>query len=948
MMHSFFFNLRQFFIHALLCIPAVAVAQEWKTAYSLARENWGNSWNLTVDYLTDAESVARHDLGIFDPDYLVILNDLGLALYESGKVVEAVEVLERSLQYRREILQKDDKELLIAAINLARVSTAVQPEKARGYFLDLLKVEETEIRLKATKSLYDLYVEEGDIRSASELVKNINIEEREGRYLRNLLMADIFRRQGLYKESADELSKLEEDLRQEDAHDLLVKSVQALYFDQKGMLSLEKHAFASAEESLSKALEIKNHLGLPEEEFIVTYNSLARLYQEFGLYNKALESIDQALQHCAHHCEILLQNKASIYLITGDLLEAELIYTDIYDNYSFKKPADELEFLLNYSNTFQKGSLSRMNPALEKAILLVDEYRDELPQKDLGHYYAALGSWQVRNGAIHDAIQALEKSRTYYMDVYGEDSFMLRKSEMYLGLCYVMNQDIDQGLAMLRKANDRERDLIRYVYPVMSRSEQMVFMSELRDDLNLFYSAVIPQAKVTPSLRNLLFEKQLIYKGLTLQAIRASSANADIRIPVNIKEEYTALRERLTKIYTEGIAAEQGFNKNDIERLRELDVRIARETGSRLSGLPDLDSIRSSLATDELLVEIIRYMGQSSTNQQVNYAALVIDPAKEYLELASFTSGDELENRQLKYYLNTINFEYRDTLSYEKFWGPIEPFTDGKENCYLVSDGLFYKVNPAVLWMKEKRRFLGEDLSIRQLNNAAEVLVVKSTNSALSGEHRVLLVGDPDLSEISNSRFRDLPGTREEIHALEERFRQKNWEVNTLASEEATKAALDSANYGTIMHFATHGFFSRKDVAANSDLPDLDLFRSGLVLSSPDNGKGDLLTAFEVTDLELSSVNLAVLSACETGLGDLKNGDGVYGLQYAFFSAGVQSVLLSLWQVNDEVTKEYMVSFYEKLLETGNKREAYESVEARMREKYKEPKYWGAFIYLGD
>ncbi|MEJ2005302.1 MAG: CHAT domain-containing protein, partial [Cyclobacteriaceae bacterium] len=121
-----------------------------------------------------------------------------------------------------------------------------------------------------------------------------------------------------------------------------------------------------------------------------------------------------------------------------------------------------------------------------------------------------------------------------------------------------------------------------------------------------------------------------------------------------------------------------------------------------------------------------------------------------------------------------------------------------------------------------------------------------------------------------------------------------------------------------------------------------------LVLSAPDDGSGDLLTAFEVTDMPLSSVNLAVLSACETGLGELKNGDGIHGLQYAFFSAGVRSVLLSLWQVNDEVTKEYMDAFYEKLLETGNKREAYEYVSAYMRKKYYEPRYWAAFIYLGD
>ncbi|MEJ2004416.1 MAG: tetratricopeptide repeat protein, partial [Cyclobacteriaceae bacterium] len=802
-MHFNFLTLSRSLLLIFLIIPGLLAAQEWEKSYALAHEKWGISWSQTVAHLKEAESSARNDLGIFDPDYLIILNDLGLALYEAGKIDEAIQILDQSLQYRQEILDIEDNEVLIAKLNLARVAQYRNPDKSIEHFLALSHSKDRMISLKASKSLYDLYTESGEIESAAALVKMMDSADTESIYLKSLLQADVYRRKGMFKASEEELLKLENSFGNKISSDLLVQSARALYYDQKGMLAVERHAFAEAEAALIKALETKEYLGRPKEEFIVTYNNLARLYQEFGLYQKALDAIDEALAYCTHYCEKLLQNKASIHLITGNMLEAELIYNDIYDNYSFKTPADELEFLLNYANTYRKGSMSRTNPALEKAFELVSEYGEDLPDRDLGHYYASRGSWLIRNGDIEEAINAFERSRQYYLSVYGEESFMLRKTEMYLGLCYIINRDVNKGIAILRIVDQREKELIQYVYPLMSRSEQMVFMEDLHEDLDLFYSALVPEAKINPDLRNLLFEKQLIYKGLTLQAIRSTQDSTDYQIPPDIKDEYSSLRRRLARIYTEGRTEEASFEQEDLARLRDLETHIARETGVQLSGLPDLDSIRSNLDPDEVLIEVIRYRspGTEVNKNSVNYVGLIVDPTSKELGMASFTDGDQLESRQLKLYLNSIKYEVRDSLSYGKLWEPLAFYTRGKRVCYLVSDGLYYKVNPAALWNPVEKKYLGEDLSIRQLNNAGELISIKSTKSRLLGEKDVLLVGDPNLSDLSGSRFTNLPGTREEIRNLENKFRRHGWEVRSLSGENATKTSLLSAEYGSVIHF---------------------------------------------------------------------------------------------------------------------------------------------------
>jgi CHAT domain-containing protein len=105
------------------------------------------------------------------------------------------------------------------------------------------------------------------------------------------------------------------------------------------------------------------------------------------------------------------------------------------------------------------------------------------------------------------------------------------------------------------------------------------------------------------------------------------------------------------------------------------------------------------------------------------------------------------------------------------------------------------------------------------------------------------------------------------------------------------------------------------------------------------------LTALEVSNLNLTGVQLIVLSACETGLGEIKGSEGVYGLQRAFKAAGVQQLIMSLWQVPDKETQEFMNQFYLELLKSGNTQQAFKATQQTMK-AHLDPYYWGAFVLV--
>jgi CHAT domain-containing protein len=223
--------------------------------------------------------------------------------------------------------------------------------------------------------------------------------------------------------------------------------------------------------------------------------------------------------------------------------------------------------------------------------------------------------------------------------------------------------------------------------------------------------------------------------------------------------------------------------------------------------------------------------------------------------------------------------------------------------------------------------------------------------------------------DIKKLEVSELPGTETEIIEISDILRQKNWKLSKNMRDKAREGSLKNVASPRVLHIATHGYFL-DDIESNPDSKvfgvnskvalENPLLRSGLLFAGAsleiagnmnndlDDNDNGILTAFEAMNLDLDKTELVVLSACETGLGEVKNGEGVYGLQRAFEVAGASTVMMSLWTVNDFTTRELMIKFYEGWVESGDKRKAFIDAQLYMKEKYKWPFYWGPFVMVGE
>lgn len=215
----------------------------------------------------------------------------------------------------------------------------------------------------------------------------------------------------------------------------------------------------------------------------------------------------------------------------------------------------------------------------------------------------------------------------------------------------------------------------------------------------------------------------------------------------------------------------------------------------------------------------------------------------------------------------------------------------------------------------------------------------------------------------SNQGLALLPGTKREISLIDSLYRMKQYQAVSYLSNDALEDSLKGVRSPKTLHIATHGFFLESEVGEatqGDNYVENPLLRSGLVLAGANSyinrgqiskdilfNEDGILTAYEAMNLNLEGTELVVLSACETGLGEIKNGEGVYGLQRAFQVAGAQSIIMSMWTVDDDATQELMTNFYEEWLSGADKQTAFITAQKRLKEKWKSPYYWGAFVMIG-
>jgi CHAT domain-containing protein len=244
---------------------------------------------------------------------------------------------------------------------------------------------------------------------------------------------------------------------------------------------------------------------------------------------------------------------------------------------------------------------------------------------------------------------------------------------------------------------------------------------------------------------------------------------------------------------------------------------------------------------------------------------------------------------------------------------------------------------------------------------------VKAKMAGNASANNASMFGNPTfyLLASSNREIQELPGTEKEVDELQKLLKQKGWATDEYMENTASEEKVKALDNPRIFHIATHGFYSKaeeentqKELTENEAMmAENPLMKSGLLL----RGAGDVLaktkfnyniesgvlTAYEAMSLNLDRTDLVVLSACETGLGEISNGEGVYGLQRAFFVAGAKVLIMSMFKVDDEATQKLILNFYKKWLTSNNMRQSFIEAKKELRVEYPEPIYWGAFMMIG-
>lgn len=416
--------------------------------------------------------------------------------------------------------------------------------------------------------------------------------------------------------------------------------------------------------------------------------------------------------------------------------------------------------------------------------------------------------------------------------------------------------------------------------------------------------------------------------------------------------------------------------------------------------------IKKCLSKSEAAIEFIsfKYYDGERRTDSIFYAAIVLlknnplpqlVPLFEKQQLDSLLKG-QTSLRFLSRGIKLVAANNNSFLLYNLVWQPLEKYLPGIKTIYFAAAGDLFKIPFAALPI-DSTHFISDKYKIIQLNTTA--FVKEKQQSFINSTDKLQLFGgilyDADSAalikavsmyhqkennirslpadRIRGTGFEYLPGSAEEVNEVKISAEKAGMNVTLLsginASEEAIKA-LSNKNSPAVMHIATHGFFfpdptiAKKDtinektetdgfVFSQSKNP---LFRSGLLFTGANNSlngrsvKGiedGILTAYEVSDMYLPNTKLVVLSACETALGDIEGSEGVYGLQRAFKMAGVQNIVMSLWEVPDKETSEFMQVFYKKLFDKQSVSDAFFNTQTFMKNKYRnEPYKWAAWILV--
>ena len=607
-------------------------------------------------------------------------------------------------------------------------------------------------------------------------------------------------------------------------------------------------------------------------------------------------------------------------------------------------------------------------------------------------------------GKLDKAKQYIEQALALRENAYGKNHLKyLNSLHNYAGILNELG-DFKNAKKKYIEAFDGYLYLINNYMSFLSESEKAAFYFSFKDKFDLMNNFILMHRDRDPNLLSIMYNLRIATKAFLLRNTMKLRENI---IAMNDKELLTAfenwraLKETIAGLYSYR-QTEKHNTRNKIDSLskiaddleKSISIKCTAFNEHNVSKKTKWEDIQKSLKKNEAAIEIIRVEGfDMKWTDSIYYVALIIKPdTKNNPEYVLLDNGYSLENGFINNYHKRIKFKLKDKYTYANYWEKIANKLNGISKVYISLDGVYNKINLNTL-LKDDGNYVINDYEIIILTNTADLAEIKSNASKTT--KNAVLVGYPKYKIEANSesikkettneitieekdeiydllntgnRIQELPETEIEINEIKNILKAKNWKVDSYDQDLANKSRIKELVAPQVLHIATHGYFLEdaddlsKRTVFGSDIEKSrpnPLVRSGLLLAGAENYlrnetsdtkkyENGMLTALETLNLRLEGTDLVILSACETGLGVIQNGEGVYGLRRAFQSAGAKSVIMSLWKIDDKTTRELMTSFYENWTSGETISSAFKNAQLTIKEKYEEPYYWGAFVLVGD
>lgn len=727
--------------------------------------------------------------------------------------------------------------------------------------------------------------------------------------------------------------------------------------------------YQKAEENVQEVIKIrKAKLGDSHITMAAAYTNLALVK-----FNRGAQDTTEVLP--------LLNQAKDIYQKTFG--EKHPLYAEALKNLAYyeieKNHYDQAFQLLNQANQIWVTAFGERNVNSARVAML------------MGDLYAKLKKFKT---AENNYKQARKIYRKIFSDAHPEYVRALSK----IGKIEFVRGRYKKANKILAETTKQYLNYIGTYFPVLSEGEKSKYWQLIRSDFEFFNTLAVQQAqrRSRQKLLGEMYNHTLATKALLLSSskkVRNRILNSGDTQLINLYSQWVERKEFLTSILSmsEDQLKESDIKPRKVEKeIEQLEKELNKKSNLFAKGFEQKkytwQDVQKTLKPGEAAIEIIRYREYTQDfTDSVRYAALIVTPkSKRSPQLVLLKNGYHLENRYLKYYRNSIRFRRKDRYSYKNYWEPIDKALAGIKRVYLSPDGAFNQVNVSSMRIKDTT-YVIDRTNVMLVSNTKDLVLKKqrSNNIASQGnngsnENTAVLFGNPVFYDNANSiklaqsaaRKGDigfitrLPGTEIEIQEVSKLMRNKGWKTTVYTSQIAQENNIRGLSNPRVFHVATHGFFvgnQQKEMKGTEGLRSNQitsgpLHRSGLLT----RGAGDLLaktnnfysedgilTAYEAMNLNFDNTELVVLSACETGLGEVQVGEGVFGLQRSFLVAGADMLIMSLFKVSDDATQKLMTKFYQKWLATGDKRNAFVEAQKEIKAEYKYPLYWGAFNMMG-